>query len=103
MNESALPSETQAISDIWKTQRSLPKREKSKSLNNLDKRIVKYELLAHELHEHLRQILRYGVSETLLNDYEFVISALTLMKLNIYPRNAKHLKEIYIRYKDINI
>jgi len=78
--------------------KGMPSRKLSKSLDEFNTKIAKYELISLSIIEKLRKILRIGFSESLLTDYEFTVSALTLLRLNIMPRNNKHLIKLYKKY-----
>lgn len=80
---------------------TMPSKQLSKSLDDFNSKIAEYEMLSSVIIDKLRRLLRLGFSETLLMDYEFAISSLTLLRLNIIPRNANKLIRIHKKYQVI--
>lgn len=80
---------------------NLTKKKVSKSIDDFNERIAFYEIMVEIVKTKLSKILKFGFSEQLLKDFEYIITTQTLLKLNIIPRNIKHVKKLYLRYKDI--
>ena len=75
----------------------------SKSLNDFNKAIAKYEIIVSVIIQKIRKILSLGFSYQLLDDYEFLISAQTLLRMDILPRHLKHIRFLYKRYSSVSI
>ena len=107
MNMTTIEQEIEQISRPLPTRddmlgKSMPSRKLSKSLDDFNTTIANYELISNVILEKLRKILKIGFSEVLLIDYEFTVSALTLLRLNIMPRNANNLIKLYDKYSVIH-
>ena len=85
--------------DVDSEATGMPSKKLSKSISDFNSEIANYELKANIVLEKLRAILRAGFSNKLLDDYEFIVSALTLLKLNIIPRNSYKINLLYNDYE----
>lgn len=83
------------------THKYMPSRRFSKSIDDLSSELIDYEMMAENILKKLRKILSVGYSEALLNDYEYIISTITLLHLNIKPRNITKLTTLYNRYSNL--
>ena len=81
----------------------MPSKIKSKSIDNLNRRLARYELMALYTYEHIKGILRYAWSPSLVEDFEFIVMVMTLLNLNLVPREIRRVKALYRRYSQVNL
>lgn len=84
-----------------KQRKGMPPKTASKSIDDFNEKIAFYEIIANDLREKIIHVLCRGYSIELISDFEYVISSLTMLKINIIPNDIKHLKSLYVKYSPI--
>lgn len=97
MNITSLNNETK-FSILREHNRSMPPKSKSKSIDFMNHKFNRYESMAVVVREYIRLILKHAWSEQLINDYEFIMTCLTLFHIRMIPKEFKHIRTLYNKY-----
>lgn len=82
-------------------QRSMPAKQKTKSVDNICYHLLKYEQMALLVRDKIRSLLEHIYTKQLLDDLEFIIISITLFRMNIVPEEITHIRKLYIHYSNI--
>ena len=80
----------------------MPSKKITRSIDDINKEIVNFELTLSVLKFKISKLLRYSFSNQLLVDFEFVIKTNTLLKYNIIPKDINEIDVLIDRYKEIS-